>query len=189
MQRKPRYTYFRLSPQLLPFIQGRTKNDVAKDTSSYTVYLKYFKLYRRQLLYNNSLFSFLGKEIPRFPQDSNHCASACKLKAMATNDDREPQHLALSVSNQHQPNDPSSHFIGNMFGALNRFISRLDAGPEEEPSSTPGFGFQVLRNTNSELPLDPWFDFIIGINGRTIVSKRKVEILRYPVCSYGVGQF
>ena len=113
----------------------------------------------------------LDEEYPQFYPGASSCASACKMKAMATHHDREPQHLALSVSDQHHPNDPSSHFIGNMFGALNRFISRLDAGPEEEPSSTPGFGFQVLRNTNSELPLDPWFDFIIGINGRTIVSK------------------
>ncbi|ORX98606.1 GRASP55/65 PDZ-like domain-domain-containing protein [Clohesyomyces aquaticus] len=56
-----------------------------------------------------------------------------------------------------------------MFGALNRFIAKLDAGPEEPQSSVHGaFGFQVLRNTNPDVPLDPWFDFIIGINGRTI---------------------
>ncbi|KAF2791369.1 hypothetical protein K505DRAFT_351351 [Melanomma pulvis-pyrius CBS 109.77] len=56
-----------------------------------------------------------------------------------------------------------------MFGALNRFIARLDAGPEEQNSSSQaGFGFQVLRNTNPDVPLDPWFDFVIGINGRTI---------------------
>ncbi|KAF2470438.1 uncharacterized protein BDR25DRAFT_262345 [Lindgomyces ingoldianus] len=56
-----------------------------------------------------------------------------------------------------------------MFGALNRFIARLDAGAEEQQSSIHGaFGFQVLRNTNSDVPLDPWFDFVIGINGRTI---------------------
>ncbi|KAF2500308.1 hypothetical protein BU16DRAFT_569989 [Lophium mytilinum] len=56
-----------------------------------------------------------------------------------------------------------------MFGALNRFIARLDDGPREQGSSIQGaFGFQVLRNTNTEIPLEPWFDFIIGINGRTI---------------------
>ncbi|KAF2176339.1 hypothetical protein K469DRAFT_700060 [Zopfia rhizophila CBS 207.26] len=56
-----------------------------------------------------------------------------------------------------------------MFGALNRFIARLDAGSEEQNSSTQdAFGFQVLRNTNPDVPLDPWFDFIIGVNGRTI---------------------
>ncbi|KAI4633299.1 hypothetical protein J4E80_000664 [Alternaria sp. BMP 0032] len=59
----------------------------------------------------------------------------------------------------------------SMFGALNRFISRLDAAPlnEEQQSATNGaYGFQVLRNANLDVPLEPWFDFIIGINGRTI---------------------
>ncbi|KAF2001112.1 hypothetical protein P154DRAFT_522085 [Amniculicola lignicola CBS 123094] len=56
-----------------------------------------------------------------------------------------------------------------MFGALNRFIAKLDAAPEEQQSgSQAGFGFQVLRNTNPDVQLEPWFDFIIGINGRTI---------------------
>ena len=60
--------------------------------------------------------------------------------------------------------------MSSMFGALNRFISRLDAAPGEQRSATQGaYGFQVLRNANPEVPLDPWFDFIIGINGRTIV--------------------
>jgi len=31
-----------------------------------------------------------------------------------------------------------------------------------------GYGFQVLRNKNNDLAIDPWFDFIVGINGRTI---------------------
>ncbi|KAF2031879.1 hypothetical protein EK21DRAFT_62250 [Setomelanomma holmii] len=58
----------------------------------------------------------------------------------------------------------------SMFGALNRFISRLDAAPLDEPQSAVNgaYGFQVLKNTNQEVPLEPWFDFIIGINGRTI---------------------
>ncbi|KAH7401342.1 golgi reassembly stacking protein-like protein [Pyrenochaeta sp. MPI-SDFR-AT-0127] len=57
-----------------------------------------------------------------------------------------------------------------MFGVLNRFISKLDAAPlDEQQSATNGaYGFQVLRNANQEVPLEPWFDFIIGINGRTI---------------------
>ncbi|CAG7974590.1 unnamed protein product [Penicillium salamii] len=58
-----------------------------------------------------------------------------------------------------------------MFGALNRFIGRLDGEPGPQPRSGPGdnaFGFQVLRNTDPELPLEPWFDFIVGINGHTI---------------------
>ncbi|KAJ4348132.1 uncharacterized protein N0V89_009504 [Didymosphaeria variabile] len=59
--------------------------------------------------------------------------------------------------------------MSTMFGALNRFISRLDAAPEDQNSATQGaYGFQVLRNNNPEIPLDPWFDFVIGINGRTI---------------------
>ncbi|KAF2760693.1 hypothetical protein EJ05DRAFT_507952 [Pseudovirgaria hyperparasitica] len=59
-----------------------------------------------------------------------------------------------------------------MFGALNRFIGRLDGGqPEEEKNGLQGAaGFQVLKNTNEELLLEPWFDFIIGINGRTLDS-------------------
>ena len=58
-----------------------------------------------------------------------------------------------------------------MFGALNRFISRLDADPQAQKQSggSDTYGFQVLRNNNPELPLEPWFDSIIGINGRTIV--------------------
>ena len=60
----------------------------------------------------------------------------------------------------------------SMFGALNRFISRLDAAPEDRESATKGaYGFQVLRNLNPEISLDPWFDFIIGINGRTLVRE------------------
>lgn len=64
-----------------------------------------------------------------------------------------------------------------LFGSLNRFISRLDAAPQDQQQSGVGgaYGFQVLRNANQEVPLEPWFDFIIGINGRTIVSADKME--------------
>ncbi|KAJ5125975.1 hypothetical protein N7448_005286 [Penicillium atrosanguineum] len=58
-----------------------------------------------------------------------------------------------------------------MFGALNRFMSRLDGEPIQQPRSGPNdnaFGFQVLRNKDAEIPLEPWFDFIVGINGHTI---------------------
>ena len=60
----------------------------------------------------------------------------------------------------------------SVFGALNRFISRLDS---DSPSQNSGvghgaFGFQVLRNKNLEIAVEPWYDFIIGINGRQIVS-------------------
>lgn len=64
-----------------------------------------------------------------------------------------------------------------MFGALNRFISRLDAEPQPQRniqnnnSNDTSYGFQVLRNLNPDLHLEPWFDFIIGLNGHYIVSK------------------
>ncbi|KAF2100031.1 hypothetical protein NA57DRAFT_75534 [Rhizodiscina lignyota] len=61
----------------------------------------------------------------------------------------------------------------SVFGALNRFISRLDADTptETQKSSTRGaYGFQVLRNKNADIQIEPWFDFVIGINGRTIDS-------------------
>ena len=61
-----------------------------------------------------------------------------------------------------------------MFGVLNRFIARLDSDPPSQVSQTgssdSSYGFQVLRNTEAELPIEPWFDFIIGINGHVVVS-------------------
>ena len=69
-----------------------------------------------------------------------------------------------------------------MFGALNRFISRLDAEPlaqgqgQVQASSNTSYGFQVLRNTNVELALEPWFDFIIGLNGHYIVGSITVTV-------------
>jgi hypothetical protein len=59
----------------------------------------------------------------------------------------------------------------SMFGALNRLISRLDAEPQaQKTNSRSPAGFQVLRNINPEVHIEPWFDFVIGINGRSIVS-------------------
>lgn len=57
-----------------------------------------------------------------------------------------------------------------MFGALNRFISRLDsdAPPQTSRDSYGAFGFQVLRNKNNDIPIEPWYDFVVGINGRQI---------------------
>ncbi|KAF2665126.1 hypothetical protein BT63DRAFT_434568 [Microthyrium microscopicum] len=55
-----------------------------------------------------------------------------------------------------------------MFGALNRFIGRLDGEPQAQTAPHGAAGFQILRSTNKELALEPWFDFIIGINGRTL---------------------
>ena len=64
-----------------------------------------------------------------------------------------------------------------MFGALNRFIARLDSEPaRQNASQNPGdntFGFQVLKNSNKDLALEPFFDFIIGINGHLLVSPTK----------------
>jgi hypothetical protein len=57
-----------------------------------------------------------------------------------------------------------------MFSRLNQFISRLGDEPKDQGSGTgDAYGFQILRNKNADFPLEPWFDFIIGINGRTIV--------------------
>jgi hypothetical protein len=62
-----------------------------------------------------------------------------------------------------------------MFSTLNRFIARLDSDPLPQASSTAPtdcpYGFQVLRNINAELPIEPWFDFVVGINGHVIVSR------------------
>lgn len=55
-----------------------------------------------------------------------------------------------------------------MFASLNRFISRFDEPQNQQGAPRSAFGFQVLRNSNDELPLEPWFDFVIGINGRNI---------------------
>ncbi|KAI2633608.1 GRASP55/65 PDZ-like domain-containing protein [Hypomontagnella submonticulosa] len=55
-----------------------------------------------------------------------------------------------------------------MFNALNRYLSRLDGDARTQQKDGHGYGFQVLRNTNLELGIEPWFDFIVGINGRVI---------------------
>jgi hypothetical protein len=60
-----------------------------------------------------------------------------------------------------------------MFNALNRFISRLDGDVSTNKESHSAFGFQVLRNTNLQLAIEPWFDFVVGINGRMIVRSIK----------------
>lgn len=48
-------------------------------------------------------------------------------------------------------------------------MSRLDGDVPQRQPEQGTYGFQVLRNTNLELPIEPWFDFIVGINGRPIV--------------------
>ncbi|KAL8788674.1 MAG: hypothetical protein Q9195_007175 [Heterodermia aff. obscurata] len=58
-----------------------------------------------------------------------------------------------------------------MFGALNRFISRLDSESPSQSSSRneqSASGFQVLRNKNRDIAIEPWYDFIVEINGRQI---------------------
>ncbi|KAK3383774.1 GRASP55/65 PDZ-like domain-containing protein [Lasiosphaeria ovina] len=59
-----------------------------------------------------------------------------------------------------------------MFNALNRFISRLDGDAPSSASAKENqhgaFGFQVLRNESLQLAVEPWFDFVVGINGRMI---------------------
>jgi hypothetical protein len=68
-----------------------------------------------------------------------------------------------------------------MFNVLNKFISRLDSDLAPQPStqsaSDSSYGFQVLRNTNKDLPIEPWFDFIIGINGHFIVRVESLGFL------------
>lgn len=67
---------------------------------------------------------------------------------------------------------------GSMFNALNRFISRLDGEPAPAAKANHGtFGFQVLRNTNPQLAIEPWFDFVVGINGRMIVRAHTHTLL------------
>lgn len=86
--------------------------------------------------------------------------------------------IAQPVINTNDPtsltNGAAPRNMSALFGSLNRFISRLDAAPQEQQQSGVGgaYGFQVLRNANQEVSLEPWFDFIIGINGRTIVSAK-----------------
>lgn len=55
-----------------------------------------------------------------------------------------------------------------MFNALNRFISRLDSDTVSQSFTDGVNGFQVLRSTAPNLAIEPWFDFIVEINGRLI---------------------
>ncbi|KAL8765060.1 MAG: hypothetical protein Q9194_006696 [Teloschistes cf. exilis] len=59
--------------------------------------------------------------------------------------------------------------MSTMFGALNRFISRLDSESTSQTSRDRStYGFQILRNKNHEIPIESWYDFIVGINGRQV---------------------
>lgn len=69
-----------------------------------------------------------------------------------------------------------------MFNALNRFISRLDGEPVPAAKENHGaFGFQVLRNNNLQLAIEPWFDFVVGINGRMIVRIQRLSITLWQI--------
>jgi len=56
----------------------------------------------------------------------------------------------------------------------------------EERRQGVSFGFQVLKNTNKFIAIEPWFDFICGINGRLVVRPpqparhRAFSHLTYP---------
>jgi len=65
-----------------------------------------------------------------------------------------------------------------MFGALNRFISRLDSDSPIQSSRNgqSASGFQVLRNKNLEIPIEPWYDYVVGINGRQIVDQPPLSL-------------
>lgn len=67
-----------------------------------------------------------------------------------------------------------------MFSALNRFMSRLDGEQPTQQSRDESFGFQVLGNTNMELQIEPWFDYIIGINGRPLVRRPSTVATQAP---------
>ena len=53
-------------------------------------------------------------------------------------------------------------------------LNRNVFGFQDDAPRAQGFGysygFQILRNKNPDLAIEPWFDYIVGINGRDIVS-------------------
>lgn len=79
--------------------------------------------------------------------------------------------------------------MANMFGAINRFISSLDLDQSHKSDSNGSYGFQVLKNQNPDLAIEPWFDFIIGINGRTIVCTPLLVNHKPILTSITLGQF
>ncbi|KAJ3477578.1 hypothetical protein NLG97_g8805 [Lecanicillium saksenae] len=75
-----------------------------------------------------------------------------------------------------------------MFNALNRFMSRLDGGDTPQGQQEQGsFGFQVLRNTNLQLAVEPWFDYIVGINGRPIGQRTREMHIPVPADTASLG--
>lgn len=76
-----------------------------------------------------------------------------------------------------------------MFNALNRFISRLDGeSPGQRDNGRGTHGFQVLRNGNLQLAIEPWFDFVVGINGRMIVCRPRCTVPRKDALLTELGQ-
>jgi hypothetical protein len=87
----------------------------------------------------------------------------------ALQEGRIPFEHLLSNKTLVKSNGCDTVFLAAMFGALNRFIGRLDGDPNDQNVAGNAAGFQVVKNTIPEVPLEPWFDFIIGINGRNLV--------------------
>lgn len=63
------------------------------------------------------------------------------------------------------PNAITTHGIHMSW--LKKFLPVAEEAPR---GFGAGFGFQVLKNTSPLLEIEPWFDYICGINGRPIVS-------------------
>ena len=82
---------------------------------------------------------------------------------------------------QKSASGPESAYTAAMFNALNRFMSRLDGDTPQRNQEQGSFGFQVLRNTNLQLAVEPWFDYIVGINGRPIVCLVAAAAVRRQV--------
>ena len=62
--------------------------------------------------------------------------------------------------------------------SLNRNVFGFqDDTPRHQSNQGAGYtyGFQVLRNKNPDLAIEPCFDYIVGINGRDIVSKPRTQ--------------
>ena len=144
--------------------------------------------FNRRYIDNNlySLHHHSGKNETSFPTDvgkkvSKSIASArkrlnlgkvrgCAPQTLYVN--RAPYPSNANVVSSHPWTLSSTGRLSKMFSRLNQFISKLgDDVPKEQGGSGVGgaYGFQVLRNGNTEFPLEPWFDCIIGLNGRTIV--------------------
>ncbi|KAI0175886.1 GRASP55/65 PDZ-like domain-containing protein [Hypoxylon sp. FL1284] len=81
-----------------------------------------------------------------------------------------------------------------MFNALNRYLSRLDGDARSQhyqnqhQRDVPGYGFQVLRNTNLGLAAEPWFDYVVGINGRAVEGDAEPRLFAQEVRNCAGGR-